>query len=539
MIKPLAATLLTTSLLLAFPVQAKDAKPAPTVKENVLRGHLAILSSDLFEGRGTGQRGGDLTVAYLEAQSMALGLKPGNGNSYRQPVKIAGVLTKAQESSLALHAGGAPLAAEFGKDWVFGSGDNKEVTAIDNEMVFVGYGINAPEEGWNDYAGLDVKGKIVVMMVNDPMPTAEQPNRFNGKGLTYYGRWTYKLEEGARQGAAGVLMIHTNPSASYGWSVVQNSWVSERFQLAQGTPGTPLQGWMTDATARALFKAAGHDLDKLRADAEVKGFKPVALNARAKGEMKSAVRMIDQFNVAAVVPGTDPKLKEEVVIYSAHWDHLGKQGSGADTIYNGAVDNASGTAGLLAMAAEAIKNPARRSQMFLWVAAEEQGLLGSAAYASAPLWPLAKTTANLNLDSLNWIGVSRNVGASGSDRSTLAAAAAATARKMGLSVAAAKPDLSGGYFRSDHFSFAKAGVPAFSVGGGDDFVGQTAEQVEVKRKSYAARYHQLGDEYDPAWDLGGMVQQAQFTLNLGRAVADAPKMQEWKAGDPFGKARAK
>ena len=539
MLKPIAATLLTTSLLFAFPVQAQSARTTPTVKEHALRGHMAILSSDLFEGRGTGQRGGDLTVAYLESQSMALGLKPGNGASFRQPVKIAGVLTKAQDSTLTLQAGGAPLAAAFGKDWVFGSGDNKEATALDNELVFVGYGINAPEEGWNDYAGLDVKGKIVVMMVNDPMPTAEQPNRFGGKALTYYGRWTYKLEEGARQGAAGVLMIHTDASASYGWSVVQNSWVSERFQLAQGEPGTPLQGWMTNDTAKALFKAAGHDLDQLRAAAEVKGFKPVTLNARVKGEMKSAVRMIDQYNVAAVVPGTDPKLKEEVVIYTAHWDHLGKQGSGADTIYNGAVDNASGTAGLLAMAAEAVKNPARRSQMFLWVAAEEQGLLGSAAYASAPLWPLEKTAANLNLDSLNWIGLSRNVSAPGSDRSSLAAVVAATAKKMGLGVAAPKPDLAGGYFRSDHFSFAKAGVPAFSVGGGDDFVGQTAEQVAAKRKSYAARYHQLGDEYDPAWDLAGMVQQAQFTLNLGRAVADAPKMPEWKAGDAFGKARAK
>jgi Zn-dependent M28 family amino/carboxypeptidase len=251
------------------------------------------------------------------------------------------------------------------------------------------------------------------------------------------------------------------------------------------------------------------------------------------------VRKLEQFNVAGIVPGTDPKLKDELVIYSAHWDHLGKQGDdsqGGDTIFNGAVDNASGSAGLLAMAQEAVRHPAKRSQMFLWVAAEEQGLLGSAAYAARPLWPLDKTAAALNLDSLNFVGRVTDVGVQGSERSSLGGMAAKTAKAMKLTVAQARPDLSGGYFRSDHFSFAKAGVPAFSISGGHEWV-KDKEASDAKSKAYAARYHQASDEYDPNWDLSGMVQQAQYTLNLGRMVADAPAMPAWKPGDQFAKAR--
>jgi Zn-dependent M28 family amino/carboxypeptidase len=405
--------------------------------------------------------------------------------------------------------------------------------------VFVGYGITAAEEGWDDYKGQEVKGKVIVMMVNDPLPTAQAPDRFGGKALTYYGRWTYKFEEAKRKGAIGALLIHTDASASYGYSVVQNSWDGvERFQLAQGTPGTELQGWLTNDAALALFKACGLDLDQLRAGAERKDFQPVALKARLVGDMKAEVRKVDQYNVAGVVPGSDPKLKDEVVIYTAHWDHLGKQGSSGDTIYNGAVDNASGSAALLAMAQEAVKAPARRSQMFLWVAAEEQGLLGSAAYAEAPLWPLDKTAANLNLDSLNWIGTTRDIGTAGSERTDLGKMAEATARNMKMVIAKERPDLAGGYFRSDHFSFAKAGVPAFSITSGSDHLGDKAK-AEQMRAAYRKSYHQVSDEYDPNWSMAGMAQMAQFTLNLGRMVADAPQMPAWKAGDPFGKARAR
>jgi Zn-dependent M28 family amino/carboxypeptidase len=535
-------TAIAASLALAFSAHAaKPAASTATVQEAPLRAHLAFLSSDAMEGRGTGQRGGELTVTYLETQAMAAGLLPANHGSYRQSVRIAGVKAQPEDSAVALVAGGKPLPLTFAKDWVWAPGDARPVHDMDAELVFVGYGIQAPEEGgWDDYKGLDARGKVLVMLVNDPAPTAAEPDRFAGRGLTYYGRWTYKFEEAARRGAAGVLLIHTDASASYGWSVVQNSWTAERFQLADADLGTGMQGWMTDASARALFEAAGQDLDKLRAAAEDKSFKPVVLDARVQGRAKAAVRTLEQFNVAGIVPGTDPKLKDELVIYSAHWDHLGKQGdgsNGADTIYNGAVDNASGSAGLLAMAQEAVRHPARRSQMFLWVAAEEQGLLGSAAYAARPLWPLNKTAAALNLDSLNFVGAVKDVGVQGSERSTLAALAAGTAKAMRLSVASAHPDLGGGYFRSDHFSFAKAGVPAFSISGGHDWV-KDKEASDAKRKAYGPRYHQVSDEYDPNWDLSGMVQQAQYTLNLGRMVADAPAMPTWKPGDQFAKARA-
>ncbi|KAB8042323.1 M28 family peptidase [Janthinobacterium aquaticum] len=536
------ATALAASLVLAFPVQA--ANGLPVVQEAPLRAHLAFLSSDLLEGRGTGQRGADLTVAYLETQALLAGLQPVRGNSYRQSVQIAGVKSLPAESSLQVQVGGKVVPLAFGPDWVWATGDSVAAHTFDAPLVFVGYGVTAPEEGWNDYKGVDVKGKIVVMMVNDPQPTEAEPNRFAGRALTYYGRWTYKFEEAKRQGAAGVLLIHTKPSASYDWSVVQSSWSgSERFQLADRTAGTPLQGWITDGAARRLFAAGGQDLDALRAKAESKDFQAVAVGATLQGEMKSAVRKVKQFNIAGMVPGTDPKLKDEAVIYSGHWDHLGMQARaddqpGADIIYNGAVDNASGTAGLLAMAQEAAKHPAKRTQIFLWVAAEEQGLLGSAAYAADPLWPLNKTAAALNLDSLNFVGATRDIGAQGSERTELGAMAAAVAKAMHMQIAPARPDLAGGYFRSDHFSFAKAGVPAFSINGGRDFI-KDPEASKAKAAAYGPRYHQVTDEYDPSWDLSGMTQQAQFTLNLGQAVANAAKMPAWKAGDAFGKAREK
>ena len=535
----LAATSLAASLALAFPVYA--ASNLPVVQEAPLRAHLAFLSDDLLEGRGTGQRGADLTVAYLESQARLIGLQPLRGNSFRQSVQIAGVKSLPQDSSLrAMASDGKAVPLAFGPDWVWATGDSMAAHTFDAPLVFAGYGVTAPEEGWNDFKGADVKGKIIVVMVNDPQPTEAEPNRFGGKALTYYGRWTYKFEEAKRQGAAGVLLIHTKPSASYAWNVVQSSWSgSERFQLADRTAGTPLQGWLTEDAARRLFAAGGQDLDALRAKAESKDFQAVDLHVKLTGEMKSSVRKVEQFNIAGMVPGTDAKLKDEAVIYSGHWDHLGKQGeekAGVDTIYNGAVDNASGTAGLLAMAQEAVKKPAKRTQIFLWVAAEEQGLLGSAAYAADPLWPLNKTAAALNLDSLNFVGATRDMGAQGSERTELGAMAATVAKAMGLQIAAARPDLAGGYFRSDHFSFAKVGVPAFSINGGRDFV-KDPEASKAKAAAYGPRYHQVTDEYDASWDLSGMTQQAQFTLNLGQAVANAPKMPAWKAGDAFGKVR--
>jgi len=385
------------------------------------------------------------------------------------------------------------------------------------------------------------------MMVNDPQPTAAEPNRFAGKSLTYYGRWVYKYEEALRQGAAGVLLIHTTESASYPWSVPANGFSHERFNLAGA--GNAFEGWLQEDTARELFQAAGQDLDALRAKAETREFQPVALNATVQVKVDSKIRSIEQFNVAGIVPGTDPKLKDEAVIYSAHWDHLGideggqARGDKTDHIYNGAVDNASGAAALLAMAQVAVKQPARRTQIFLWPAGEETGMLGSTAWVRSPLWPLDKTAADLNLDSMNFVGKTRDIGVAGAERSSLYASAGKVAKRMGLRLAPAIPDLSGAYFRADHFSFAKAGVPAFNVGSavfsGDgyfDFVKDPKASSE-RMVAFKKVYHQVTDEYNPAWDLSGMVQQAQFTLNLGYEVANDKTMPTWNKGEAFGKVK--
>jgi Zn-dependent M28 family amino/carboxypeptidase len=523
-----------------------SAQQAPKVTEAPLRAHLSFLADDLFEGRGTGQRGGDLAVRYLETQAAIIGLKPLAGGGYRLPVKIEG--TKLLERSFVRFdaAGGKSTTPKNGSEIVFGTAGGKTDVAIDAPLVFVGYGVIAPEEKWDDYKGLDMKGNILVMMVNDPQPTAEEPNRFAGKAYTYYGRWLYKYEEAVRQGAAGVLLIHTTPSASYPWSVPANGFSHERFHLAGG--GNPVEGWLQEDTARALFAAGGHDLDALRASAERRDFKPVDLKTTVHAEVHSAIRQIEQFNVAGIVPGSDAKLKEQAVVYSAHWDHLGidegtRRDDKTDHTWNGAIDNASGAAALLAMAAEAVKHPAKRTQVFLWPAAEEQGLLGSAAYVQNPAWPLARTSADLNLDSMNFVGLTSDIGVAGAERSSLYEAAGTVAKQMGLKLAPAIPDLSGAYFRADHFNFARAGVPAFNVGSavfsGDGHFSFVKDPVKSAARLVAFKqdYHQVTDEYHADWDLSGMVQQAQFTLNLGYAVANAPAMQTWKAGDAFGKVK--
>ncbi|UVW29755.1 M28 family peptidase [Massilia sp. H6] len=524
---------------------AAFAQQAPAVSEPVLRGHLAFLADDLFEGRGTGQRGGDLAVRYLETQAAIIGLQPAYpsaaGGGYRQKVDIRGTRLL-PGSAVRFEAGGKSFQPEVGKEIVFGTSSGRSSVAFDAPLMFVGYGVSAPEERWDDYKDADVKGKILVMMVNDPQPTGEEPDRFAGKAYTWYGRWLYKFEEAVRKGAAGVLLIHTLPSSSYPWSVPANGFSHERFHLAGA--GNQIEGWLHEDTARALFAAAGFQLDALRAQAERRDFRPVDLKIATRVELKSAIRQVEQFNVVGLVPGTDPKLKEQAVVYSSHWDHMGMdEGPAAgkqDRIYNGAIDNASGTAALLAMAAEAVKKPARRTQVFLWPAAEEQGLLGSAAYVNDPVVPLAKTAADLNLDSLNFVGKTKDIGVPGAERSTLYDTAAGVAKAMGLKLAPTIPDLSGAYFRADHFNFAKAGVPAFNVGSavfsGDghfEFAHQHGASSE-KMVGFKRDYHQVTDEYRADWDLSGMVQQAQFTLNLGYAVANAPGMPTWKKGDSFG-----
>jgi Zn-dependent M28 family amino/carboxypeptidase len=523
---------------------AAAAQQAPTVTEAPLRAHLSFLADDLLEGRGTGQRGGDLAVRYLETQAALIGLRQLPGGGYRQPVLFEG--TKLLPgSSVRFEAGGKTITPVTGEQIVFGTASGKTAVTLDAPLVFVGYGAIAPEENWDDYKGQDMKGKILVMMVNDPQPTAAEPNRFAGKAYTYYGRWLYKYEEAVRQGAAGVLLIHTIPSSSYPWSVPANGFSHERFHLVGA--GNPMEGWITEDMARTLFAAGGHDLDQLRAQAETRAFKPVALNVSAHAQVNSAIRQVTQYNVAGIVPGTDPRLKQQAVIYSAHWDHLGidedAPRDGKDHIWNGAIDNASGAAALLAMAAEAVKHPTRRTQLFLWPAAEEQGLIGSAGYVAKPVWPLNQTAADLNLDSMNFVGVTRDIGVAGAERSSLYETAAQVAKAMGLRLAPTIPDLSGAYFRADHFNFAKAGVPAFNVGSavfsGDGHFefAHNQDKNSARLVAFKQDYHQVSDEYHAEWDLSGMVQQAQFTLNLGYAIANGKAMPSWKAGDAFGKVK--
>jgi Zn-dependent M28 family amino/carboxypeptidase len=519
--------LATTSLL------AQGSNPGPRVQEAPLRAHLAFLADDLLEGRGTGQRGAELTVRYLETQLQALGLKPGHGTSYRQSVSLLGLRTLVSQSTLSFMGAGACASPKFGPEIVFGAGVAQADQTFDAPVVFAGFGIDAPEFRWDDYKGLDLRGKVLLMMVNEPAPTAGEPALFDGPNLSIYGRWTTKFEMAAKHGAAGVLLIHTTASSSYGWSVVQNGWDAERFSLTRDRQATPLQGWVTEDLARALVKQGGQDLDALRVLAQRRDFRPVALDLTLKGTLRSAVRTVEQFNVAGVVPGTDPVLKDELVVYSAHWDHLGKGAAPApdahgDDIYNGAVDNASGCAALLAMAQAARHTPAKRSQMFLFVCGEEQGLLGSKAYAADPLWPLARTAADLNLDSLNFVAPTKDIGLPFGERSTLGDLGAAVAKASGLAVAPGRPDTAGGYFRSDHYSFVQAGVPALSVGGGHDYLGADLPALRAKAAAYGKRYHQVTDEYDPAWDLRGMVQQAQFTFDLGQAVANAASRPAFK-----------
>ena len=501
---------------------------APPVHEAPMRGHLAFLADDLLEGRGTGQRGGDLTVRYLETQLAAQGLKPVKDGGFLQKVALHGIQTIKDRTSLRFEGGKGTLQPVLETDAILGTGQAKDEVLLDAPLVFAGYGIEAPEEKWDDFKGVDLKGKVLVMLVNDPQPTAEEPARFGGKAMTYYGRWTYKYEQALRHGAAGVLLVHTDASATYPWSVVRNSWAGERFQHA-GRPGNGIQGWLTEAFARKLLESAGKDLDALWKQAESRDFRPVELGLKLQGALSSRVRSLDQYNVAGVVPGTDPVLKAEAVIYSGHWDHFGRDAAHPERIYNGAVDNASGCAALLAMAQAAVAKPAPRSQIFLFVCGEEQGLLGSEAYAASPLWPLDRTVADLNLDPMNWVGATTDISLFGAERTTLLERGAEIAQGMGLEVAETRPDTGGGYFRSDHFSLAKVGVPAFTIGGGRKWK-HDAKASQEKADAYPKRYHQTTDRYDPAWDFSGMIQQAQFTLNLGYSLATGTARPTWKPG---------
>ncbi len=510
------------SILNATLLSLTLAAQVPEVDETALRAHLAFLSDDVLEGRGTGQRGGELAVRYLETMLQAQGLLPANGGSYRQVVQLSGIRLDGARSGLTFEGPRGRLAPDLGTELALGAAAAETFLAVDAPLVFVGHGITAPDGGRDDYKGQDVRGHILVMLVGDrkggpPMPLCcERENQ--------EGRWTAKFEEARRRGAAGALLVHTDGSAGYGWSVVRNSWTQERFQVTGSGQSGALQGWITQATALRLFDLAGLDFRALATGADGLDFRPVPLSIRAKGALHSDVRSLVQWNVAGLLPGSDPVLKKELVIYSAHWDHFGRGADGA--IYSGAVDNASGCAAVLALAQALGQRPLQRSVMFLFPCAEEQGLLGSSAYVAAPLWPLARTVLNINLESLNVVGPTRDIGLLGSKEPWLRRLCSQAAAASGLVITPEKADPSGLCFRSDHFPFMKAGVPALSAGfsldGGWDYLGDKAA-AQAKAADFLNHYHRPTDRYDPAWNLAGLLQQVRFALELGRLAGSGPE----------------
>lgn len=548
--------LLTAALFVAaagVPAASQTTSAASSgISEQMLRAHIKFLSDDQLEGRAPGAPGGELSAKYLAAQLEAMGLRGAGANgSFFQPVALVGVKADPKTTlEVSGGSGGGRESFKFGDDFVGFTGAQTENVSLKSDLVFVGYGIDAPEQKWSDWKGAadDYRGKIVVMLVNDPPATQAEPNLFGGKALTYYGRWTYKYEEAARRGAAGVILLHTDESAGYGWQVVRTSNGSWRFDIARqsgdATPFLKLRSWMTDEAGRRLLKLAGHDLTQLRAQAATREFKPIKLNLEASLDLRSDLKRLDSNNVAAILPGRDAQLRDEYVIYTAHWDHfgVGEPNAAGDRIYNGALDNATGCAAVLAVADTLVKLPPdkrpRRSIMFLYTTAEEQGLLGSEWYAQHPLVPLAKTAANVNLDSMNILGRATDFAPLGAERSTLQAVVEAVARERSLTV---KPDTrpeQGLFFRSDHFPLAKVGIPALSLKSGEDFVGRAkgwgAEQFSIYNK---ANYHQPSDEYRESWDLAGMIEEIEIALAVGRRVADAAEMPRYNPGDEFAKAR--
>ena len=518
----------------------------PEINEARLRAHIKFLSDDMLEGRGTGARGGEIAAKYIAAQMEALGLKGAGANgSFYQPVSLVGV--KADPATkLTISGRGGKESFKFADEFVAFTGAQTDEVDVDADLVFVGYGIDAPGYRWNDYKGdpSDYRGKILVMLVNDPPATSEEPGLFGGRTLTYFGRWTYKYEEATRRGAAGVILLHTDESAGYPWSVVRTSNGSWRFDIARGqneaTPFLQFRSWMTDDAAHRLMRLAGQDLATLRSQAATRNFQPVKLGLKGKINLKSEVKRVAAPNVVGILEGRDPKLREQYVVYSAHWDHLGvgAPDKTGDTIYNGAVDNASGVASVLAIAEALAKLPRaqqpRRSSLFLFPTAEEQGLLGAEWYAKHPLVPVAKTAANVNLDSMNVLGLTHDFIPLGAERSTLKAVVESVARERGMRVSPdARPE-QGSFYRSDHFPFAKVGVPSISLKEGDDYVGRPKGWGEVQFKAYnTAHYHQPSDEYSDSWDFRGMIQEAEIALAIGRRIADTEQMPHFNADDEF------
>lgn len=505
---------------------------------------VRVLASDEFEGRAPGTPGEEKTVEYIKAQFERIGLQPGGDNDgWYQTVPM--IETTADPSTaLRLQTSAGARELTFGDDFVIGTRTGQAAISVaDSELVFVGYGVDAPEQDWNDYAGLDVKGKTVVMLVNDPGFHANDETLFDGERMTYYGRWTYKFEEAARKGANAALIIHDTPGASYGWDVVKNSWSGAQFDLRaedDPEPRLPAQGWITGDVARQLFADAGLDLDEQIKAANTRGFKPVSLDATVGFDLKSTIAEKSSRNVIGILPGTETP--EQAILYIAHWDHLGKhagEGSDGDAIYNGAIDNATGVAGIIEIAEKfATSEPKpKRSLAFVAVTLEESGLLGSKYYVAQPSFDLAQTVGVINLDAMSVAGPARDFVVTGMGNSELEDILKTYADAQSRTLVPESNTAGGFYFRSDHFNFAKAGVPALYAKGGSDLVEGGTAAGKAASDDYAKRYHQPSDVYNPDWNLDGVVQDLEALYGVGRTLADGDQWPNWYNGNPFKAAR--
>ena len=527
-------------LLLAF---AATLLAQSDISGERIRPHVKFLSSDLLEGRGVGTRGEKLATEYIATEFALTGAKPaGDRGTYFQRVPMVGAAT---QSSATLSAAGANKTISFKwlDEFVGVSQLQQPADQFDAEAIFVGHGIVAPEFKWDDFKGVDVKDKVLILFTNEP--PSEDPKFFGGRALTYYGRWTYKYEEAARHGAKAVLIIHTTPTAGYGYDVVRSSWGKEdpQLKLASGQPALAFAGWLTKEAAEKLLGVAGKNVDELLAAANKPDFHPISLGVRIRANIPTKIRQIESRNVAAMIPGSDPNLESQAVVFTAHWDHLGiGTPVRGDSIYNGAVDNATGCGILmeLARAWASLERKPRRSAYFVAVTAEEAGLRGSEYFAEHPPIPLSKIALDLNLDGFYPFGRTKDIAPSGAERTTVWPVVEEAAKRMNLTIAPDAHPEQGHYYRSDHFSFAHAGVPAFSISMGPDYYGKPAGYGEKVFEEYNDKhYHQPSDEYHDDWDFAGMEEVARFGFLIGTTVANQDKLSTWKPGDEFLAAREK
>lgn len=527
--------LLTTALLAA--AQFNE------ISGERMRAHVKFLASDLLEGRGTGDRGGALATEYIATELALIGAKPaGDNGTYFQKVPLVGVTTE-PSATLTAEDHGRNLAFRWLDEFVGTTRQQKPLAEFDADAVFVGHGIVAPEYKWDDYKGVDVRGKVVVLFTNEPPST--DPKFFGGRALTYYGRWTYKYEEATRRGAVAAIIIHTTPTAGYGWDVVRGSWGREdpQVKLEPGEPALALAAWVTKDAGERIAQSIDKTVDEMVAMANSPDFRPVPLQLRFHGRIPTKVRDIETRNVVAIIPGSDPQLKSEAVVFSAHWDHLGiGLPVNGDSIYNGAVDNATGCAMLLEMARAwmALPEKPKRSAIFTSVTAEEGGLRGSEYFAQHPSIPANRIALDLNFDAFFPVGRTKDISVSGAERTTVWPVVEEAARRMNLEIEPDPRPEQGSYYRSDHFSFAQAGVPAFSVHGGTQYVGKPADfGTKYFEEFNGKHYHQPSDEYHDDWDFSGMEQVSRFAMLIATNVANDPKMPTWHAGDEFLAAREK